>query len=167
MISQLAFTSTCRPTSTKHRYLWRGCRLWHDGSLIPQERDHRWIALASKAYGISAICLLLYVDYGRDSTLLATLIHVSRKVRQVVHSENSNLLECVGPLTQFDIRHTPGLQHAFCALWNELVEEAKKRGVRSMPVYILRSLTSSAARHPSFRLLARSDHAPPIPPPGD
>ena len=118
MISQLAFTSTCRPTSTKHRYLWRGCRLWHDGSLIPQERDHRWIALASKAYGISAICLLLYVDYGRDSTLLATLIHVSRKVRQVVHSENSNLLECVGPLTQLDIRHTlPGLQHGLlCAL---------------------------------------------------
>ena len=114
MIPQLAFTSTGRPASTKHRYLWRGCRLWHDGSLIPQERDHRWIALASKAYGISAICLLLYVDYGRDSTLLATLIHVSRKVRQVVHSENSNLLECVGPLTQFDIRHTlPALQHAF------------------------------------------------------
>ena len=99
-------------------------------------RGHPWIELARKLYGISGADLLLNVDYGRDSSLVATLIHVSR---QVVHSENMNRsLLSVEELTDFDIRHTlPGLQHDFCTVWNELVEEAKKQGCLSNPVKIL------------------------------
>ena len=98
-----------------------------------QERDNRWIASASHMYGLSQHDLRANVALGGDNTLLATLIDVSR---QALHSDDWKVVEA---LTQFDIRHTlPGLQHDFCTLWNELVQEARNRGRHTTPVHILR-----------------------------
>jgi hypothetical protein len=100
-----------------------------------QERDGRWIALASDVYGLPKRDLQLHVDLGGDNVLLATLIHVSRRA---IHSRELSL---VGALTQFGIHRTlPGLQHDFCALWNEMVQEAKNREHDIVPVQILRSI---------------------------
>ena len=97
-----------------------------------QERDDAWLAIASDMCGIAEQDLLNNISHGKDNVLLATLIHVSRRA---IHSYN------VGPvkaLTEFDIGHTlPVLQHDFCALWNELGQEAKNHGDFSNPVQIL------------------------------
>jgi Family of unknown function (DUF6535) len=99
-----------------------------------QERDNRWIALASDAYSLAAHIEHTAAMSG-DDVLLAILIDVSR---QAIHSYKFYMLELVTTLTRFDIRHTlPGLQHDFCTLWNELVQEAMKRGPYSTPINIL------------------------------
>ena len=98
-----------------------------------QERDDRWIAAASHMYGLPQHDLQTKVALGGDNTLLATLIDVSR---QALHSDDWKVVEA---LTQFDIRHAlPRLQHDFCTLWNELVQEARDRGRHTTPVHILR-----------------------------
>ena len=93
-----------------------------------QERDGRWIALASYACGLAAHHIKRNVAMGGDNMLLATLIHVSR---QAIHSREDllGMLGLVDALTQFDIRHTiPGLQRDFCTAWNEFVKEARNQG---------------------------------------
>ena len=98
-----------------------------------EERDGHWIALASKVYGLSEGDLERNIAHGGDNVLLSTLIDVSRRV---IRSHEFGL---VGPLTQFDIRRTlPGLQHDFCTLWNELVQEAEKQENYIIPSNILR-----------------------------
>ena len=99
------------------------------------ERDDRWIALASDVYGLAARDIQHNVDLGGDNVLLAALIDVSRRA---IHSDE---LELVKALTHFDIRLTlPGLQHDFCALWNEFVEGARDQGSFSIPAKILRGI---------------------------
>ena len=99
-----------------------------------QERDSRWIAIASDAYGLAAH-IEHTVAMGGDDVLLTILIDVSR---QAIHSYKFYMLELVATLTGFNIRNTrPGLQHDFCTLWNELVQEARNRGPYSTPVNIL------------------------------
>ena len=87
-----------------------------------RERDDRWIALATDAYSLSEDDLQHNVALGGDNTLLATLIAIFGRVTrgQEVH------LNGLQGLTQLDIRHTlPGLQHDFCAVWNELVQKTR------------------------------------------
>ena len=98
-----------------------------------QERDHRWIALASNVYGLSEPHLKGHVALGGDNVFLATLIDVSR---QAIHS--GIVGGVVEALTQFDICDTlPGLQHDFCAMWNEFVREARVQGFPSYHVVFL------------------------------
>jgi Family of unknown function (DUF6535) len=107
-----------------------------------QERDSRWIALASDLYGLSDRDLQDNVALGGDNTLLATVIGVMLPATMIdatpamidvdglaSRAFNPHSLRLVGAFTQFDIRHTlPGLQHDFCTLWNELVQKARRQG---------------------------------------
>ena len=98
-----------------------------------QEHDDRWIALASEVYGLSEQDLQHNVALGGDNVLLATLVDICR--RRAIHSNKFVLVMLLGELAEFDIRHTlPGPQHDFCALWNELVEEAGNRGSYSIRI---------------------------------
>ena len=93
--------------------------VWH--LLRSEERDIRWIMLASSAYGVAADMHYMEMD-----VLFATLINVSR---EAIHSNNDTLmLNLVLTLTGSDIRPSdtlPSLQDDFCALWNELIQDAR------------------------------------------
>ena len=116
------------------------------------ELDHTWIAFAGDMCGLEVQDLRDNIAHGRDNVLLATLIHVSRRGN---HSQEFKL-EHVWRLTGFDIRHTlPMLQHDFCTLWNEIVQEAKKKGSYSTPVQILVKI-----RHYYITLHQSTDAAP-------
>jgi hypothetical protein len=87
---------------------------------------------------------------GRDNVFLATLIDVSRRAIY------SNDFEPSQALTRFDIHHTlPRLQHSFCTLWNDLVQEARNQGSFDTPVRILREI-----RHHYIALHQGTDAAP-------
>jgi Family of unknown function (DUF6535) len=88
-----------------------------------QKRDGRWIALASNVYGVAACDIKRNVAMGGDDTLPATLIDASRRLSRQAYQEG--MFGFVKALSQIDIRHTLlGLQHDFCTLWNDLVQEA-------------------------------------------
>ena len=98
-----------------------------------QERDRRWVELAAQISGLPAGDILRNVALGGDNMILATLIDVSRRT---IHSHEFWL---VWGLTQFDMSRTlPGLQHKFCMLWNEFVQEARNRGYGIIHIDILR-----------------------------
>jgi hypothetical protein len=98
-----------------------------------QERDDNWVAFASEVCGLAAHDLRDNTAHAGDNVLLATLNDVSRRA---IHFHDWRV---VGALTQLDIRHTlPRLQHDFCTLWNELVQEARIRGPHTTPIHILR-----------------------------
>jgi hypothetical protein len=120
-----------------------------------QKRDDRWIALVIDAYGLSLSegDLQHNVSLGGDNVLLAILIDVSRRASQAINFRESEL---VAALTKFDICHTlPGLQHDFCTLWNEIVQEARNRDRFSTPSHLLRWL-----RHLYAALHEGTDAAP-------
>ena len=98
-----------------------------------QARDDAWIAIASDMCGLTEQDLRDNISHGKDSVLLTTLIHVTR--RAIQYDE----LELVRALTEFDICHTlPTLQHDFCTMWNKFVQEAKEQGGYSPPILVLR-----------------------------
>ncbi|KAH9979658.1 hypothetical protein BJV74DRAFT_989732 [Russula compacta] len=83
-----------------------------------------------------------------DSVSLAIWILVTRQLFQANSlSWDSNLLRT---LPHFDIRNAvPGLQHEFCALWNEIVLEAMSELNNARPIAILRDLRDAYnALHP-------------------
>ena len=94
--------------------------VWH--LLGSKERDGRWIMLARTAFGLAEYVVVR--EDNIDDILLSTLIDVFRKA---IHIEDNRLMvDIVGALTDFDIRHSPRwLQHRFCTFWNELVQETK------------------------------------------
>jgi hypothetical protein len=116
-----------------------------------RERDDRWIELAAHVYGLPERDLRDIVSHDHDSGSLALLIHLTRR------SFRSDLrFEVLGAFTQIDISNTlSGLQHDFCTLWNELVQEATNQGFFSTPVCILREI-----RHNYFALHQGTDAAP-------
>ena len=94
------------------------------------EHDDNWVQLASDVYELPN---LHKVAPSRDDSILALLIYVCCQVNR------SDELGLVEAFTQFDIRHTlPLLQHDFCTLWNELIQEARIHGSYSTHVHILR-----------------------------
>jgi hypothetical protein len=104
-----------------------------------REHDDRWISLAKVEYGIADHVLREYIGHG-DSVLLAILTHITR---EAFHTRSwtpwilSSLAEA-----EFNVRDTyPELQHAFCALWNDIVLEAwNEEGPENIPVRILREI---------------------------
>jgi len=111
------------------------------------EQDN-WVALAARVYGLPERDPALR----GDSLSLATLIHISR---QYLRSDyyNGRVLKA---LLKIDIGNTlPSLQHDFCTLWNELVQEARKQGTERTPVFILISI-----RHLYIALHQGTDAAP-------
>jgi hypothetical protein len=116
-----------------------------------RERNDRWVELAARVYGLPERDLRDYVSHGDDSVLLAILIHLTRQAFRF--DLPSDIL---GEFTRFDIRNTlSGLQHGFCTLWNDIVQEAKNQGPIGPPVYFLRLI-----RHHYITLHQGTDAAP-------
>ena len=124
-----------------------------------RERDTRWFTLALRQLGIPDRVLRAYLAHG-DSVLLANLIHITRHIffslfgisRELAHA-SSIILQS---LSKFDIQGTlPELQHDFCALWNEIAQEARGSGRFTAPVHILRH-----TRHIYIALHQGTDAAP-------
>ena len=98
-----------------------------------KDRDDRWTKLVKEAFNIPDGVIRDYVARG-DSMLLAILNHVTRQALRTGCSEQ----EVWESLSQFDIHSTAAeLQHEFCALWNEIVQEARNDGYGSTPTQIL------------------------------
>ena len=120
--------------------------------LSVRERDDRWIVLAENRFGLPEHVLRNHIARGDNSVLLSILIHAAR---QVLDNDASNL-ELLSSITRFDMRNTlPELQNEFCALWNETVLNARKRGIRSYPVLVLRQI-----RHAYIAIHQGTDVAP-------
>jgi hypothetical protein len=122
--------------------------------LLPsvQKRDEYWIAIASDAYGLSRLNLQDMVSLGGNNVLLSILINISRRTIQHDFRE----WEVLKGLTRFDILNTlPLLQHDFCALWNDIVQEARNQGSFKTPCDILHGL-----RHLYLSLHQGTDAAP-------
>jgi hypothetical protein len=115
-----------------------------------QERDGDWIAFASGVSGLAEHNLRDNITYVGDNLLLATLIDVSRRAFY------SNRLKPVKALSQFNVCHTlPGLQHDFCTLWNEIVQESRIRDHHAIAFGVLRRI-----RHHYIALHQGTDAAP-------
>jgi hypothetical protein len=116
-----------------------------------RERDDRWVELSAHVYGLPERVLRDILTHDHDSGSLAILIHLTRKaLRSNLHWD---VLEA---FTQIDMRNTlSGLQHDFCTLWNEIVQEAEKQRPYSTPVRILREI-----RHHYIALHQGTDASP-------
>ena len=100
-----------------------------------QERDGHWIAAASAFYGVPKDVLEPHVTLGGDNALLAIVIDICHRY------PTSNGLNFIEAFNKFDIRDTlPRLQHAFCMLWNELVQEARNSPSFAKSIWILRAI---------------------------
>jgi len=116
-----------------------------------QDRGDRWTKLVKEAFDVPDRVIRDYVTHG-DSMLLAILIHVAREALLVDYLEGG-ILES---FSQIDIRNTlVGLQHDFCALWNEIVQEARNDVFDSTPTQILTGI-----RHLFITLHQGTDAAP-------
>ena len=96
------------------------------GNIIAGTRDRngRWIALAMDHLGVSEHVLRDYLVHG-DSVLLANLIHITRQLSCSDRSDRV-LIGALQSLSEFDAHNAlPGLQHDFCALWNEISQRAQ------------------------------------------
>ena len=123
-------------------------------SVSVSERNDSWIQLTTSAFGLTD--LRDYFNQSNDSGSLAILIHL---IRQSNRYRFYNL-DALKAFFKLDIHHTlPVLQHDFCTIWNETVQEAKSReGSRedsAIPVKILREI-----RHLYFSLHQGTDAAP-------
>jgi hypothetical protein len=102
-----------------------------------QELDDNWVSLAARTFGLPEHDLRKNIIGGGDSMLLAIFIYVTRQSFRPDYSDWM-VLEA---LSQLDIRNTlPRLQHDFCTLWNEIVQEARKQGPDTIPVNILKRI---------------------------
>ena len=121
-----------------------------------RKRDGAWAILARDHLGVPDSVFQDYQAHG-DSVLLANLIHFTR------HANRHELFarDVVRSLSKFDIRNTlPGLQHDFCAMWNEVVREAQDGDTCSYPGLFLKEIrhhyvalhngASPASRLPCF-----------------
>jgi len=102
------------------------------------ERDDRWIGLVKDEFGMPDRAFQDHVASG-DGISLAILIHITRQLlRTDFERWEPGILR---GLSNFDIRTTlPGQQHEFCTVWDEVVEEARRRGTGSTPILILEEL---------------------------
>jgi len=97
-----------------------------------ENRNDRWLTLAGDQLGMSEELLRDYLDHG-DSVLLANLIDITRFTFRS-HPPNWKFHSLP---SKCDVSSAlPGLQHDFCALWNEIALEAQD-GKGSTHVLIL------------------------------
>jgi len=122
--------------STDKRFTWDVRRAVAQIVVDVRERDDGWISLVKSEYGIAGHVLRDYIGHG-DSVLLSILTHMTR---QAFHTRSWTPW-ILSSLSEFNIRDTfPDLQHAFCALWNDIVIEASNEGPENIPVRILREI---------------------------
>ena len=106
-----------------------------------QPRDNSWYNLASDELGFPETSLRDYATQG-DSLSLVFLIHVVRQ--QFTHfkkrswSQKFDFSLVLSKASEFDAKDTSSeLQHEFCALWNQIVNEAQGGGDWYIAYYIL------------------------------
>jgi hypothetical protein len=97
-----------------------------------QKRDDRWFSLAMDQLGVPRDVIRTYLAHG-DSVLLANLINILRRLfNYLLHGDLDLALDpfrLLPSLTDFDIQDTlPELQRDFCALWNEILRQARNGG---------------------------------------
>ncbi|KAH8991032.1 hypothetical protein EDB92DRAFT_1862824 [Lactarius akahatsu] len=95
-----------------------------------KKRNEPWFTLASLVLGTQELVLRYYATHG-DSLSLAVLIHITRQQfsrfwdRRWPDSEFSKVLEAA---SKFNVQDTlPELRHEFCALWNQVRSNDKRR----------------------------------------
>ena len=103
-----------------------------------RERNDNWVTLATRIFDLP-VRDLHYIALGDDSVLLAIFIHATH---QSLRSDCPNY-PALEALSKLDIRNAhPRLQHEFCTLWNDIVQEARNQGPSiTLPVDILRSIS--------------------------
>jgi hypothetical protein len=98
-----------------------------------RRQDDRWSRLAKDEFGVPDRVFKDYLEHG-DTIPLAILIHSTRQALQTRRPQRDVLRS----LSQINIHDTlPALQHEFCALWNEIVLEARNEGVDQSLTHIL------------------------------
>ena len=116
-------------------------------SVPESDRDDYWIQLATGAFGLSQQDFRSYIDHGNNSVSLAISNHLIRQSLRFRFYD----WDAVKAFPVHDIRSTlPMLQHDFCLLWNEVVQEARipsNQKPYSPPVRILRWLYRDYYRH--------------------
>ncbi len=117
-----------------------------------RERDDRWHALAMGVFGLPQHALRNHSTHG-DSVLLSILIHITRQAIRT----GSRTPSILSSHPRFNIRDTlPGLQHEFCMLWNEIVQEARNEGANSTRIHVLDQIRDA------FTILHQGTDAAPI-----
>ena len=117
-----------------------------------RERNDSWVALAALAFGLPQRDLWDNIAFRDDSVLLAIFIHVTRQSLRSPYS----IWVVLNALSKFDICYTlPRLQHDFCTLRNEMVQEARNQGPATAPALILELI-----RHLYVDLHQGTDAAP-------
>jgi hypothetical protein len=104
-----------------------------------QKRNDSWVTLAARVFGLPERDLRDNIALGDDSVLLAILLHVTRQfLRSGYYASDYYALEA---LSKLDIRDTlPRLQHDFCTIWNEIVQQARDQEPFIAPVYTLKRI---------------------------
>ena len=121
------------------------------------ERDDHWTALAKDQLGIPEHVLRDNIIGDNDSVSLYFFLHVTR---EVIRTDSWNLVDLtfLSRLSKFDICEArPGLQTEFCALWNDIVLDARSRWpfLSSKRVSLLRKI-----RHHYIALHQGTEAAP-------
>ena len=103
--------------------------------------DDSWYILASYELGFPEASLREYAAQG-DSLSLVILIHLVRQrfshFRKRSGSQQYRFSLVLGEALKFDAKDTSSeLQHEFCALWNQIVNEAQGGNDRTMTVFFL------------------------------
>ena len=128
-----------------------------------RERDSHWLALTKDQLHISDDVLQDYVAHG-DSVLLANLINITGKILRTFEGDHGSAhisSKILRSVSQLDILGTlPKLQHEFCALWNDVVQEARKREPNIVPIYIVPIYILRYIRHLYIALHQRTDASP-------
>ena len=104
-----------------------------------RERDEGWISLVKAEFAVPDRAIRKHIADG-DSVLLSILIHVTR---QALHTGSCHSWTpfVLSSLSKFSIRGThPRLQHAFCALWNDILFESRARWEDHVYVKLLREI---------------------------
>ena len=100
-----------------------------------QERDDRWLQLASEQLKKSTSVIQFFLEYGGDDTILLpnAIFIIRRTIQTFSGSEDDHqkdILEASSKtlklICRFDIQRTlEEHQHQFCDLWNQLVDAAQ------------------------------------------
>lgn len=115
-----------------------------------RKRNDRWITLAVDQFDIPERVLRDHINHGNS-----VLLYILNQLTRQAFRSGSWTQDILWTLAQFDIHETLlGLQRDFCALWNEIVLEARNVGP-SKPLDILREI-----RH-AYIDLHRGTHASP------
>ena len=111
-----------------------------------QGSNDRWIALAADQLEKSENVIRGYLAHGSENILLANLLHITRQMHSPSSLVSQDMVRSVAinfprQLDRFDVRATLlSLQHDLCALWNELIAEARNSGNSNTRAVIFRMI---------------------------